>query len=161
MRQVYDVSHNMAKVEQHVVDGKPTRLCVQRKGATRSFPPGHAEIPERYREIGQRVLVPGDMGRYSFVAVGHPRAMELSWGSTCHGAGRLESRTRAKKLLKGRDIRGELEQKGIIAMAQGWASLAEEASIAYKNVEDVVRVSEEAGLSRNVVRLRPLGVIKG
>ena len=161
MRQVYDVSHNMAKVEDHVVDGKQKRVCVHRKGATRSFPAGHPAIPHRYREIGQPVLIPGDMGRYSFVAVGVPEAMEVSFGSTCHGAGRAESRTRAKKLLKGRDIRQELEEKGIIAMAHGWASLAEEAPQAYKDVEDVVRVADNAGLSRKVARLRPLGVIKG
>ena len=161
MRQVYDVSHNMAKLERHVVEGKPVRLCVHRKGATRSFPPGHPDVPDRYRGIGQPVFVPGDMGRYSFLAVGDARAMEVSFGSCCHGAGRVESRTRAKKLLKGRDIREELEQQGIIVMAKGWASLAEEASLAYKDVADVVRVSENAGLCRNVARLRPLGVIKG
>ena len=161
MRQVYDVSHNMAKIERHEVDGKPERLCVHRKGATRSFPPGHPDVPERYRGIGQPVFIPGDMGRYSFLAVGDPRAMEVSFGSTAHGAGRVESRTRAKKLLRGHDVRQELEQDGIIAMAKGWASLAEEASIAYKDVADVVRVSESAGLCRNVARLRPLGVIKG
>ena len=161
MRQVYDVSHNMAKIETHSVKGEPTNLCVHRKGATRSFPPGHPDIPERYREIGQPVFVPGDMGRYSFLAVGVPEAMEVSFGSTCHGAGRVQSRTRARKLLKGRDIRKELEQDGIIARAKGWASLAEEAPIAYKDVADVVRVSENAGLCRNVARLRPLGVIKG
>ncbi len=161
MWQVYDISHNMAKIEDHTVDGKSTRLCVHRKGATRSFPAGHPEVPERYRDIGQPVFVPGDMGRYSFLAVGAPKAMEVSFGSTCHGAGRVESRTRAKKLLKGRDIRQELEREGIIVQAKGWASLAEEASIAYKDVADVVRVSEEAGLCRNVARLRPLGVIKG
>ena len=147
--------------QQHAIDGQLTHLCVHRKGATRSFPPGHPEVPERYRDIGQPVFIPGDMGRYSFVAVGHPRAMEVSFGSTCHGAGRVRSRTSAKKLLKGHDVGGELERKGIIVKARGWASLAEEASIAYKDVADVVRVSEEAGLCRNVVRLRPLGVIKG
>ena len=161
MSQVYDLSHNMAKIESHLVNGNETSLCVHRKGATRAFPPGHADVPERYRKIGQPVLIPGDMGRYSFVAVGGPKAMDLSFGSACHGAGRAESRTRAKKLLKGRDIRLELEEKGIVAMAHGWASLAEEASLAYKDVADVVRVSEKAGLTRNVVRLRPLGVIKG
>ena len=161
IRQVYDVSHNMAKIESHQVDGQPTELCVHRKGATRSFPPGHPDTPKRYRDVGQPVLIPGDMGRYSFVAVGVPKAMEVSFGSCCHGAGRVESRTKAKKLLKGRDIRQELEEQGIIAMAQGWASLAEEAPLAYKDVADVVRVSEEAGLCKNVVRLRPLGVIKG
>ena len=161
MWQVYDVSHNMAKIERYEVDGKQTRLCVHRKGATRSFPAGHPELPERYKDIGQPVFIPGDMGRYSFLAVGAPEAMKVSFGSTCHGAGRVQSRTRAKKVLKGRDIREELEQEGIIVMAKGWASLAEEASMAYKDVADVVRVSEEAGLCRNVARLRPLGVIKG
>ena len=161
IRQVYDVSHNMAKVETHDVAGKKTRLCVHRKGATRAFPPGHSDIPDRYREIGQPVLIPGDMGRYSFLAVGVATAMEASFGSTCHGAGRAESRTRAKKLLSGRDIGQELEERGIVAKAHGWASLAEEASAAYKDVADVARVAESAGLSRNVARLRPLGVIKG
>lgn len=161
IHQVYDVSHNIAKIEQHVVNGEPMRVCVHRKGATRSFPPGHPDTPEKYREIGQPVLIPGDMGRYSFLAVGGHNAMKLSFGSTCHGAGRAESRTHAKKLLKGQDIKGELEERGIIAMARGWASLAEEASIAYKDVADVARVSENAGLSHNVARLRPLGVIKG
>ena len=161
MRQVYDVSHNMAKLEDHVVDGREMRLCVHRKGATRSFPAGHPDVPARYRDVGQPVFVPGDMGRCSYIAVGDPRAMELSFGSTCHGAGRVESRTRAKKLLKGRNIQDELEQQGIIAMAHGWASLAEEASLAYKDVEEVMRVADGAGLSRKVARLRPLGVIKG
>ncbi len=159
--QVYDVSHNMAKIEDHVVEGRRKRLCVHRKGATRSLPPGHPDIPERYRDIGQPVMVPGDMGRYSFLAVGGPKAMEESFGSSAHGAGRAESRTKAKKLLKGRDIRQELADQGIVAMARGWAGLAEEASIAYKNVEDVMRVSESAGLCTKVARLRPLGVIKG
>ena len=119
IRQVYDISHNMAKIEEHTVNGRRARLCVHRKGATRAFPPGHSELPPRYRDIGQPVLIPGDMGRYSFLAVAAPDAMEVSFGSTCHGAGRAESRTRAKKLLKGRDIRQELEDKGIIAKAHG------------------------------------------
>jgi tRNA-splicing ligase RtcB len=161
MRQVYDLSHNMAKIESHDVDGKPTRLCVHRKGATRSFPPGHPDIPGRYQEIGQPVLIPGDMGRASYVAVGVPEAMGVSFGSSCHGAGRVQSRTKAKKMLEGRDIGAELAERGIAARAQGRASLAEEASEAYKDVSDVVRVSENAGLCKAVVRLRPLGVIKG
>jgi tRNA-splicing ligase RtcB len=159
--QVYDVCHNIAKIEEHTVNGVQMRVCVHRKGATRSFPPGHPGVPKRYRDVGQPVLIPGDMGRYSFVAVGGPDAMGLAFGSTCHGAGRAESRTRAKKLLQGKDIKQELEERGIIAMAHGWASLAEEASIAYKDVADVVRVAHDAGLSRKVARLRPLGVIKG
>ena len=161
MRQVYDVSHNIAKIEKHGKQGKRVRVCVHRKGATRSFPPGHPEIPDRYRDVGQPVLIPGDMGRYSFLAAGSPKAMEVSFGSTCHGAGRAESRTRAKKLLKGHDIRQELEEKGIIVMARDRGSLAEEASLAYKDVAEVVSVAHGAGLSRKVARLRPLGVIKG
>ena len=161
MWQVYDVCHNIAKVEEHTIDGKRLKVCVHRKGATRSFPPGHPDVPQQYRDIGPPVLIPGDMGRYSFLAVGDPRAMEVSFGSTCHGAGRVESRTRAKKLLKGHDVQKELEEKGIIAMAHGWGSLAEEASLAYTDVADVMRVADQAGLSRPVARLRPLGVIKG
>ena len=161
MGQVYDVSHNMAKIEEHNIDGRPTSLCVHRKGATRAFPPGHPETPERYREFGQPVLIPGDMGRYSFVAVAGPRAMELSFGSTCHGAGRALSRNQAKKQLKGRDIQQELADQGVVAIGHNWASLAEEAPIAYKDVADVMRVADQAGLARPVVRLRPLGVIKG
>ena len=161
MWQVYDLSHNIAKIEDHLVDGRPTELCVHRKGATRSFPPGSPHIPERYRDVGQPVLIPGDMGRCSFVSVGVEEAMEVSFGSSCHGAGRAESRTRAKRMLRGRDIREELEAEGVVAMAHGWASLAEEAPVAYKDVEDVVRVSEDAGLARRAIRLRPMGVIKG
>ncbi len=161
IRQVYDVSHNMAKLEEHPVSGRMTRLCVHRKGATRSFPAGHPDIPEVYRDVGQPVMIPGDMGRYSYLCAGMEGGMTETFGSTCHGAGRRESRSRAKKLLKGRDIQGELEEQGIIAMAHGWASLAEEASMAYKDVEAVVAVAEAAGLSKRVARLRPLGVIKG
>ena len=161
MEQVYDVCHNIAKIEDHVVDGKTTSLCVHRKGATRAFPPGHPGIPAAYKEIGQPVLIPGDMGRYSFLAVAGPNAMELSFGSTCHGAGRALSRNKAKKLLKGRDIKQELADQGILAIGHNWASLAEEAPIAYKDVADVIRVAEGAGLCRPVVKLRPLGVIKG
>jgi tRNA-splicing ligase RtcB len=161
MHQVYDVSHNMAKIEQHDVDGRKTSLCVHRKGATRSFPAGHQDVPERYREVGQPVLIPGDMGRFSYLCVGGPQALEKTWGSACHGAGRLQSRAAAKRVLKGRDIRAELAERGIVAMSRGWASLAEEATEAYKDVEEVVNVCERAGLVRNVARLRPLGVIKG
>ncbi len=161
MGQVYDVSHNMAKIEDHIIDGRSTSLCVHRKGATRAFPPDHPDTPERYRKVGQPVLVPGDMGRYSFLAVAGPKAMELSFGSTCHGAGRAHSRARAKKLLQGRDIQKELAGQGIVAIGHSWASLAEEAPIAYKDVADVMRVADQAGLCRPVVKLRPIGVIKG
>jgi len=161
MHQVYDVSHNMAKIEKHDVDGQATLLCVHRKGATRAFPPGHPDLPERYRTIGQPVLIPGDMGRYSYVCVGGPDALRKSWGSACHGAGRVQSRAAAKRTLQGRDIRAELAERGIVAMARGWASLAEEATEAYKDVEEVVDVCVGAGLVRKVARLRPMGVVKG
>ena len=161
MWQVYDVTHNIAKIESHQVNGQDLQVCVHRKGATRAFPGGHADVPPRYRELGQPVLVPGDMGRYSFLAMAGPRAMEDSFGSTCHGAGRRESRTAAKRFLKGRDIQEELRQQGIIVRGHGWASLAEEASFAYKDVAAVVEIAEQAGLSLTVARMHPLGVIKG
>ena len=162
MRQVYDVTHNIAKIETHRIDGKNLKLCVHRKGATRAFAAGHPAVPSQYQGIGQPVLIPGDMGRYSYLAVGGERAMELAFGSTCHGAGRTRSRSQTKKMLKGRDIRKELQERGIIARASGgWRSLAEEASEAYKDVAEVVQVAHDAGLSRMVARMRPLGVIKG
>ena len=161
IRQVYDVCHNIAKIEEHNVDGRSARLCVHRKGAIRAFPPGHPDIPARYQATGQPVLIPGDMGRYSFLAVGGPAALEESFGSTCHGAGRAASRSAAKRILKGRDIQGEMASQGIAVRAHGWDSLAEEASIAYKDVADVIEACEQAGLSRKVARMRPLGVVKG
>ena len=161
LRQVYDVAHNIAKMETHTVDGKRVKVCVHRKGATRAFPAGHPDLPPRYREVGQPVLIPGDMGRYSFLLVAQPRAMDLAFGTTCHGAGRTESRAAAKRLLRGRDIEAELRQRGILVRAQSWGSLAEEASIAYKDVADVVEVVHELGLSVRVCRMRPIGVVKG
>ena len=162
IRQVYDVAHNIAKMERHTVNGEAMDLCVHRKGATRSFPAGSIDIPDKYRDVGQPVLVPGDMGRYSFLTVGSGMAMEGSLGSACHGAGRTESRGGAKRLLKGRDIQQELREQGIIVRASGGReSLAEEAPLAYKDVADVVEVCHNAGLSTKVARMRPLGVIKG
>jgi len=162
MRQVYDVAHNIAKIEKHHIDGEAVTLCVHRKGATRAFPAGHGALPDQYRSTGQPVLIPGDMGRYSYLAVGGEKAMELSFGSTCHGAGRMQSRGQAKREAKGRDIRRELEERGIIARASGgWRSLAEEAPEAYKDVAEVVEVAHKAGLSGMVARMRPMGVIKG
>lgn len=161
MRVVYDVAHNIAKLEMHVVDGKSREVCVHRKGATRAFPPGHPEVPEPYRAIGQPVLIPGDMGRASYVLVGQPGAMEQTFGSTCHGAGRRLSRGAAIRAAKGRDIRRELRDRGIIARARGRTGLDEEQPDAYKDVNEVVRVVDEAGLSRRVCRMRPIGVIKG
>ncbi|RKY67226.1 MAG: RNA-splicing ligase RtcB [Candidatus Latescibacterota bacterium] len=161
LRLVYDVAHNIAKIEKHIVDGQERMLCVHRKGATRAFPPGHPEVPEAYREVGQPVLVPGDMGTESYVLVGTQKAMEETFGSTCHGAGRVMSRAKAKKQAKRRDLRAELEGKGIVVRARGWASLAEEMPDAYKDVGAVVDVVHRAGLSRKVARTRPIGVVKG
>jgi len=162
MSVVYDVAHNIAKVEEHQVDGWSMRVVVHRKGATRAFPPGHPELPERYRSIGQPVLVPGDMGRASFVLVGTKGAMEETFGSTCHGAGRLLSRAAAIRAARGRSIERELEDKhGVYVRATGRDSVKEEMPEAYKNVQDVVSVCQSAGISKMVARLRPLGCIKG
>jgi len=158
---VYDVAHNMAKIEQHQIKGKRRTLCVHRKGATRAFPPGHPEIPEKYRSIGQPVLIPGDMGTNSYILVGTREAMEETFGSTCHGAGRVMSRHQAVKAAKGRSIERELEDKGIIVKGRGHRGLDEEQPDAYKDVNAVVDVVSKAGLSKKVARMRPLGVIKG
>jgi tRNA-splicing ligase RtcB len=158
---LYDVAHNIAKIERHAVDGVERELCVHRKGATRAFPAGHPDVPAKYRAVGQPVLVPGDMGRYSYILVGEPRAMQETWGSTCHGAGRVQSRHGAKKLLRGVDLTQRLASQGIIVRAQSKANLAEEASEAYKDVKNVVDVLVRAGLCRAVARMRPIGVIKG
>jgi tRNA-splicing ligase RtcB len=148
-------------VETHDVDGKKRDLVVRRKGATRAFPPGHPELPEAYRQTGQPVLIPGDMGRASFVLLGTEKAMRETWGSTCHGAGRTLSRHQAIKRARGRSIHREMEDKGIIVMSRGRSTLAEEMSEAYKDVSDVVDVVHRAGISRKVARLRPMGVVKG
>jgi len=161
MTVVYDVCHNIAKIEEHVREGRRHTLCVHRKGATRAFPADHPEVPARYRSVGHPVLIPGDMGRYSYVLVGTQMAMDESWGSTCHGAGRLKSRSRAKKDLKGRQIDRELADRGIYVRAASRRVLAEEASEAYKDVAEVVSVVTGAGLVRPVARLRPIGNIKG
>jgi tRNA-splicing ligase RtcB len=158
---VYDVAHNIAKIERHNVEGKMLSVCVHRKGATRAFPAHHPEIPDSYREVGQPVLIPGDMGRYSYVAVGSQRAMEETFGSTCHGAGRLKSRSAAKKSMRGADVASDLAAKGIAIKVASYASLAEEAPAAYKDVADVVHITDAAGISPRVVRARPIGVIKG
>lgn len=158
---IYDVCHNIAKIETHMVNGEKKKLCVHRKGATRAFPPNHPEIPEKYRSIGQPVLIPGDMGRCSYVLVGTERAMEETFGSTCHGAGRVLSRHQAIKAAKGRAISKELEERGIIVKGASRETLVEEIPDAYKDVTDVVNVVHNAGISRKVVKLVPLGVIKG
>lgn len=158
---IYDVAHNIAKVEEHMVRGSRKKLIVHRKGATRAFPPGHPELPGIYRHIGQPVLIPGDMGRASFVLLGTEKAMQETFGSTCHGAGRLMSRHQAIKKAKGRAIWREMEDKGIIVRSAGRGILAEEMSEAYKNISDVVDVVHRAGISKKVARLRPMGVLKG
>jgi tRNA-splicing ligase RtcB len=159
---VYDVAHNIAKVEEHLVGGRSMRLVVHRKGATRAFPPGHPELPEAYRAIGQPVLVPGDMGRASFVLVGTKGAMDETFGSTCHGAGRLLSRAAAVRAARGRAIEHEVEATyGVYVRATGRDSMKEEMPEAYKNAQDVVNVCHMAGISKMVARLRPLGCIKG
>ena len=161
MSLIYDVAHNIAKVEEHSVKGEKKRLVVHRKGATRAFPPGHPELPAIYRSLGQPVIIPGDMGRASFVLLGTQRAMNETFGSTCHGAGRVISRHRAIKQAKGRAIWREMEDKGIVVRAAGRGTLEEEMPEAYKDVSNVVDVVHNAGLSLRVARLRPLGVIKG
>ena len=158
---VYDVCHNIAKWETHDVDGVPTRLCVHRKGATRAFGPGHELVPERYRDVGQPVIVPGDMGRYSFVLAGTATAMSESFGSCCHGAGRRMSRKAAKKQARGRPIFRELQNKGIWVRSDSKATVAEEIPEAYKDVAEVVEVVHGAGLARKVAKLVPLAVVKG
>jgi len=159
--QVYDVAHNIAKFEEHEVDGRRVRLCVHRKGATRAFGPGYEGLPADYRDVGQPVLVPGSMGTASYVLVGTQKAMGLTFGSTCHGAGRVMSRRKARKRIHGSELRRQLEEQGIIVRAGSMKGLAEEAPAAYKDVSRVVEVVHGLGIGRKVARLRPLAVIKG
>ena len=161
MTLVYDVAHNIAKWETHEVEGRQRRLCVHRKGATRAFPPRHPELPDDYRDLGQPVLIPGDMGRYSYVLLGTDGAYRETFGSTCHGAGRRMSRRQAKKSARGRDLRDEFERRGIEVRASSFGTVAEEIPEAYKDVAEVVDVVDRAGIGRKVVRLRPMGVLKG
>jgi tRNA-splicing ligase RtcB len=158
---IYDVTHNIAKIEEHEVDGKQEKLCVHRKGATRAFPAGHPDVPQKYSPVGQPILIPGDMGRASYVLVGTEQAMKETFGSTCHGAGRVQSRSAAKKHLNGRDVLAGLEARGIIVRAGSLSGLAEEASEAYKDVTSVVGVTHGAGISKKVARTRPIAVVKG
>jgi tRNA-splicing ligase RtcB len=158
---VYDVAHNIAKIEDHIVDGKKTKLCIHRKGATRAFAPGHPAVVSAYRAVGQPVLVPGDMGTASYVLVGTVSAMDESFGTCCHGAGRAMSRAAAKKRIQGGELRQQLEARGIQVRTASLAGLAEEAPEAYKDIDDVVRVVAGANLARRVARLRPLAVMKG
>ena len=158
---IYDVAHNIAKFEKYKIDGKEKTLCIHRKGATRAFPPNHEELPESYRDLGQPVIIPGDMGRNSYLLLGTAKALDETFGSACHGAGRMMSRSEAVRTSKGRNIEQELERKGIVVMGRGAKGIAEEQPAAYKNVNDVVHVIHEAGIARRLVRMRPLGVIKG
>ncbi len=161
LRQVYDIAHNIGKIEEHVVDGVRMRLCVHRKGATRAFGPGFAGLPEEYRNLGQPVLVPGSMGTASWVLLGTEDSMAQSFGSTCHGAGRVMSRHQAKRSVRGDQLRRDLEQQGVTIRAGSLSGLAEEAPEAYKRVDDVVEVVVQAGIAEKVARLRPVVVIKG
>jgi tRNA-splicing ligase RtcB len=161
MEILYDVAHNIAKIEQHRVNGKTLKLCVHRKGATRSFGPGQRDLPEKYRSVGQPVLIPGDMGTGSFILCGTSQSMEESFGSACHGAGRLMSRSEADRSARGRNIVNELEEKGILVMAESNATLREEIPAAYKDVGEVVDIVEKAGLARRVVYAQPIAVMKG
>jgi tRNA-splicing ligase RtcB len=160
-RQVYDVAHNIAKFEEHDVEGQTRTLCVHRKGATRAFPPGHPDVPEPYRAAGQPVLIPGDMGRASYLLVGTQRAMAETWGSTCHGAGRMMSRKAAIQKAGGRNLFQEMRDAGVLVKAAGRETVAEEMPFAYKDVNVVVSVMHEAGIARKVARLKPIAVIKG
>jgi tRNA-splicing ligase RtcB len=161
LRQVYDVTHNIVKRETHTVGGTPARVLVHRKGATRAFPAGHPDVPEAYRAVGHPVLVPGDMGTASYVLVGQPAAMELSFGSSCHGAGRVLSRAAAIKKVQGKELQKRLRSQGIYVHGGSWEGLAEEAPEAYKDIDRVVQAMECAGIARRVARTVPVGVIKG
>lgn len=158
---VYDVCHNIAKMETYTVDGEQQEVCVHRKGATRAFPAGHEAVPEKYRSVGQPVLIPGDMGRYSFVLVGAQGAMEQTFGSCCHGAGRRQSRTAAKKSISSRDLLDQLAARGVTIRVHSKNLLSEEAPAAYKDAQKVVGVVHNAGLAQLVARLKPMIVVKG
>jgi tRNA-splicing ligase RtcB len=161
MHQIYDVAHNIAKIEEHFVDGKVETLCVHRKGATRAFPPRHCDVPKIYQETGQPVLIPGDMGRASYIAVGSDTALSETFGSTCHGAGRMQSRGAAKRNMRGNDIARHLADRGIMVKTDDIAALAEEASEAYKDIKQVIEIAHRSGISKKAIMAAPLGVIKG
>ncbi len=161
MPTVYDVAHNIAKIEKHSVNGEEKELVVHRKGATRAFPPGNKEIPEKYREVGQPILIPGSMGTSSYVMKGGINSMELTFGSSAHGAGRIMSRMKAKKQFSGEQVKDDLEKHSIHIKAASIKGITEEAPGVYKDVDEVVRVNHDLGISRFVVRLRPIGVVKG
>jgi tRNA-splicing ligase RtcB len=157
---LYDVAHNIAKIEEHEVDGRIMKLIIHRKGATRAFPSGHSEIPGRYKEAGQPVLIPGSMGTASYILTGTKKGKEAFF-STCHGAGRAMSRHAAMRAIRGEQVVQDLQKQGILIKCRSMRGIAEEAPLAYKNIEDVVEVVHEAGLSKKVAKLIPLAVIKG
>ena len=161
MHMLYDVAHNIGKIEEHIADGQKQKVLVHRKGATRAFGPGHNDVPERYRGIGQPVLIPGDMGRASYIMRGTKEAMELSFGSACHGAGRALSRTQARKTISVKELREKLASRGVVVRSATMRGLVEEAPDAYKDVSVVVEATAQAGLAQKVARVRPMGVIKG
>lgn len=161
MELLYDVAHNVAKFEEHTVDGKKQEVYVHRKGATRAFPAGHSEVPQQYRDVGQPVLIPGSMGTPSFILKGGPDSMSLSFGSACHGAGRVMGRGKAKDTLSGEEIQKVLAGQGITVKAERATVIAEEAPSVYKNSDDVVDVVDSLGIAQKVARLIPIGVIKG
>jgi tRNA-splicing ligase RtcB len=161
MDQIYDVCHNVAKFEKHRINGELKEVCIHRKGATRSFGPGREEIPAVYRSVGQPVIIPGSMGTSSYILVGTEEAEKISFGSTAHGAGRVMSRHEARRRFRGEKIKQELERKGIELKSTNWRGVAEEASGAYKDVDEVVRISHEAGIGKMVAKVVPIGVIKG
>jgi tRNA-splicing ligase RtcB len=161
LHQVYDIAHNMAKLEEHEVDGKKMKVCVHRKGATRAFGPGSPGLSDDLRDLGQPVLIPGSMGTASYVLIGTLGSMEQTFGSTCHGAGRVMSRAKAKKTVRGERLKQELNARGIVVRAGSMSGLAEEAPQAYKDVSQVVDVVARAGIGKKVARLEPMAVIKG
>jgi tRNA-splicing ligase RtcB len=161
LHQVYDVAHNIGKIEEHQIDGKRVRVCVHRKGATRAFGPGFEGLPPEYRSLGQPVLVPGSMGTRSWVMLGTEKSMQQSFGSCAHGAGRVMSRSKAKRSIRGDKLLQQLQAKGIKVHARSMPGLAEEAPQAYKDVEEVVQVVADAGIAQKVARVRPIAVIKG
>jgi tRNA-splicing ligase RtcB len=161
LRQVYDIAHNMAKVEEHEVDGHSVRVCVHRKGATRAFGPGSGGLPDDLGDLGQPVLIPGSMGTASYVLIGTTEAMKQTFGSTCHGAGRVMSRARARKLVRGTELRDQLNTRGILIRAGSMSGLAEESPAANKDVSRVVEVVHKLGIGKKIARLEPLAVIKG
>jgi tRNA-splicing ligase RtcB len=161
MQLIYDVAHNIAKFENHKLGEETKKLCIHRKGATRAFAAGHEEVPDKYKQIGQPVLIPGDMGTHSYLLLGTDLAMRETFGSTCHGAGRVMSRTKALSRTRGRSIEKELAQKGIFVLSASDEVLREEVPEAYKDINTVVDAVHKAGISRKVARMRPIGVVKG